>query len=84
MKMLSSISYKVDASYEDLMVSTDARMRDMKRVVLEEGVVFFLYRGLSDKALVMFRTPEGVHMQVCPCDVKRSDPDLIYAMCYGV
>lgn len=87
MRPLSTRVIETDASYEDIIASVDTHkdLKAMKRVVMEEHVVFFIYRGCEDKAIVMMNN-DGFFMSVCDCPKVtrlRSDPDLVYALCYG-
>lgn len=88
MRPLSTRTFKLDASYKDIIanVNTHKDLKAMKQTVIEEGVVFFIYRGGEDHAIVMMHN-NTFSMHVCPCPgIKRleSNPDLIYAMCYGI
>ena len=89
MKPLSTRIIESDASYEEIMQSVDTHkdLKHMKRAVLDEGVCFFIYRGRHDEALLMVRRQQSLYMKVCPCPKVlnlKSNPDLLYAMCYGV
>ena len=89
MRPLSTRVFKLDASYRDIMASVDAHkeLKAMKRTVMEESVVFFIYRGGEDTAMVMMNVDGECCMHVQDCRrVKRlhSDPELLYALCYGV
>ena len=89
MRPLSTRAIRIDASYEDIMASVDTHndLKAMKRTVMEEGAVFFVYRGGDDHAIVMMRVDGVFSMHVCPCPkVKKfkTDPDLVYALCYGL
>ena len=46
-------------------VDDHAELKQMKKTVMEENVVFFVYRGCEDKAIIMMNC-EGFYMQVCP------------------
>ena len=88
MRPLSTRVIQSDASYDDIMsnVDTHQELKQMKKVVMEENVVFFIYRGCEDKAIVMMSNG-GFYMSVCDCPKVtrlKSNPDLIYALCYGV
>ena len=87
MRPLSTRVFELDASYEEIMQSVDTHkeLKKMKQVVMESKVVFFIYRGCEDTAIVMMNN-EGFHMSVQPCPkiLKfTTNPDLIYALCYG-
>ena len=88
MRPLSTRVIQSDASYQDIMASVDTHkeLKEMKRVVMEENVVFFIYRGCEDKAIIMM-CHDDFYMSVCDCPKVmklKSDPDLLYALCYGV
>ena len=88
MRPLSTRVIETDASYQDIMASVDdhKELKQMKKTVMEENVVFFIYRGCEDKAIIMMNC-EGFYMQVCPCPKVlklKTNPDLVYALCYGV
>ena len=88
MRPLSTRVIETQASYQDIMASVDdhKELKQMKKTVMEENVVFFVYRGCEDKAIIMMNC-EGFYMQVCPCPKVlklKTNPDLVYALCYGV
>ena len=88
MRPLSTRVLETEASYQDIMASVDTHkdLKQMKHTVMEENVVFFVYRGCEDKAIIMMNC-EGFYMQVCPCPKVmrlKTNPDLVYALCYGV
>ena len=88
MRPLSTRVIQSDASYQDIMASVDTHkeLKKMKRVVMEENVVFFIYRGCDDKAIIMM-CQDKFYMSICDCPKVtklKSDPDLLYALCYGV
>jgi len=88
MRPLSTRVLRTDASYDDIIASVDSHkdLKAMKKVVIEENVVFFVYRGCEDRAIIMMMADE-FHMQVCDCPKVlklKSNPDLVYALCYGV
>lgn len=88
MRPLSTRVIKSDASYEEIMSSVDEHkeLKAMKKCVMEENVVFFIYRGCEDKAIVMMCMDE-FYMSVCDCPKvtrMKTNPDLLYALCYGV
>lgn len=89
MRPLSTRAFELDATYEEVMSSVDTHkdLKAMKKTVMEEGVVFFVYRGGDDNAIVMMRMDGVFCMHVCPCPkVKqlKSNTDLLYALCYGI
>ena len=73
MRPLSTRVIETEASYQDIMASVDTHkdLKEMKKTVMEENVVFFVYRGCEDKAIIMMNC-EGFYMQVCPCPPKQS------------
>lgn len=88
MRPLSTRILETGASYQDIMACVDTHedLKQMKKTVMEESVVFFIYRGCEANAIIMMNC-EGFYMQVCPCPkvVKlKTNPDLVYALCYGV
>lgn len=88
MRPLSTRILATEASYQDIMASVDTHkdLKQMKKTVMEESVVFFIYRGCEDNAIIMMNC-EGFYMQVCPCPKVmrlKTNPDLVYALCYGV
>ena len=88
MRPLSTRVIECDASYEDIIASVDTHkdLKQMKKVVMEENVVFFIYRGCEDKAIIMM-CHDDFYMSVCDCPKvakMKTSPDLLYALCYGV
>ena len=88
MRPLSTRIIETEASYQDIMTSVDTHkdLKQMKKTVMEENVVFFIYRGCEDTAIIMMNC-EGFYMQVCPCPKVlklKTNPDLVYALCYGI
>ena len=88
MRPLSTRVLETEASYKEIMASVDdhIELRQMKKTVMEENVVFFIYRGCEDSAIIMMNC-DGFYMQVCPCPKVlrlKTNPDLVYALCYGV
>ena len=89
MRPLSTRAFQLDATYQEIMASvgTHKELKAMKTTVMEEGVVFFVYRGGDDIAIVMMRMGGEFCMHVCPCPkVKQlnTNKDLLYALCYGI
>ena len=87
MRPLSTRVLEIEASYDEIMASVDTHkdLKQMKKAVMEANVVFFIYRGCDDKAIIMMNCGE-FYMQVCPCPKVlrlKTNPDLIYALCYG-
>jgi len=87
MRPLSTRVFELEASYDEIMQNVDSHeeLKKMKKVVMESKVVFFIYRGCEDTAIVMMNN-NGFHMSVqsCPKVLKfTTDPNLIYALCYG-
>ena len=88
MRPLSTRIIETDATYEEIIASVDKHkdLKAMKKCVMEENVVFFIYRGCEDKAIIMMCMDE-FYMSVCNCPKvtkMKTDPDLIYALSYGV
>ena len=89
MRPLSTRVLKTSATYAEILASVDEHeeLKQMRNLVLSEGVCFFIYRGRDDRAIVMMKQGEALYTKICPCPkVLRldTDPDLVYAMCYGV
>jgi len=89
MRPLSTRLIKSDASYKEIIASVDSNkdLKQMKKVVIEEGVCFFIYRGNEDSVVLMMKQNNTVHLQECPCpDVLKlkSNSDYLYVLCYGV
>lgn len=87
MRPLSTRIIESDATYDEIIRSVDTHkdLKKMKSLVMESKVVFFIYRGCDDSAIIMMNN-EGFYIGVCPCPKilrLRSDPDLLYALCYG-
>ena len=87
MRPLSTRVIESDASYEDIIASVDTHkeLKAMKKVVMEENVVFFIYRGCEDKAIIMM-CHDDFYMSVCDCPrvtKMKTNPGLLYALCYG-
>ena len=87
MRPLSTKIIKSDASYDEIIRSVDTQeyLKQMKSLVMESKVVFFIYKGCDDSAIVMMNNA-GFYIGVCHCPKilrLRSDPDLLYALCYG-
>ena len=89
MRPLSTRIIKTDASYKEIIASVDSHkdLKQMKKVVIDEGVCFFLYRGNEDSVVVMMKENDSIHMQECQCPnvmKLKSNPDYLYVLCYGV
>ena len=87
MKPLSTRVIETDATYKEIIATVDTHkdLKQMKHLVMESKDVFFIYRGCDDHAIVMMNH-KGFYMSVCPCPKVlrlRSDPDLVYALCYS-
>jgi hypothetical protein len=88
MRPLSTRIVKTEATYSEIISSVDSNeeLQQMKKVVMEEGVCFFMYRGNEESVVVMMKQNNGVHVQECPCpDVVKlhSNSDYLYVLCYG-
>ena len=86
---MSTRIFEMDATYQEIIqnINTHKELKKMKALVLENNVVFFIYRGCADTAVVLMRGPEGFYASVqdCPKTAKlKTNPDLLYALCYGV
>lgn len=89
MRPLSTRIIKTEASYSDIMASVDSHdeLKQMKSLVMEKGVCFFMYRGCENTAIIMMKQMDKLYMNVCPCPSVmklKSNPELVYALCYGV
>ena len=80
---LSTTTYKINQSYEEIIISTDERLLKIKETIVENNVVFFLYKGMENRAIVMFKNNDGVYSKICPCEIKKSNPELLYVLCYS-
>jgi len=88
MRPLSTRVFEMNATYEEIIqnVNTHPELKKMKKLVMEEKVVFFIYRGCDSKAVVLMGGQGGFHASVhaCPKTAKlKTNPDLLYALCYG-
>ena len=88
MRPLSTRVIESDASYKDILESVDKNedLKQMKKVVMEENVVFFIYRGCEDKAIIML-CQDKFYISICECPKVtklKTNPDLLYALCYGI
>ena len=82
MRPLSTRVIESDATYEEIIANVDKH----KKCVMEENVIFFIYRGCEDKAIIMMCMNE-FYMSVCDCPKvtkMKTNPDLLYALSYGV
>ena len=88
MRPLSTRVIESDATYEEIIASADRHkdLKAMKKCVMEENVIFFMYRGCEDKAIIMMCMGE-FFMSVCDCPKvtrMKTNPDFLYALSYGV
>ena len=88
MKPLSTRIFKLEATYDEILHSMDthAELKKMKALVMDQKVVFFIYRGCEQNAIVMMCNDGTFHasVQACPKNIElKTDPDLLYALCYG-
>ncbi len=79
----------MEATYDEILQNVDKHdeLKKMKACVMEQNVVFFVYRGGADTAVVFMNSENGFYasIQECPKLTKlKTDPDLLYALCYGV
>lgn len=80
----------LDASYEDILANlfVHTELKKMCEIVLQQkSFCFFIYKGTSDEALVVFNYAGSVRAHVCTCPIVcrnfESKPDLIYILCYN-
>lgn len=88
MKPLSTRVFEMDATYDEIIKNVDKHktLKRMKEVVMKEKVVFFIYRGCDSNAVVMMCGDNGFHVSKQPCPKNtqlKTNPDLLYALCYG-
>jgi hypothetical protein len=78
----------MDATYAQIIQNIDSHkeLKKMKALVMEEKVVFIIYRGGETNAVIMMNLGNGFHasVQSCPKNAKlKTNADLLYALCYG-
>jgi len=88
MRPLSTRVFELDATYSEIIqnIDTHKELKKMKALVMTEKVVFIIYRGGETNAVIMMNLGNGFHasVQSCPKNAKlKSDPNLLYALCYG-
>lgn len=88
MRPLSTRVFEMDATYQEIIqnVDTHKELKKMKNLVMEQNVVFFIYRGCDTNAVVLMGGGGGFHASVHPCPKNaklKTNPDLLYALCYG-
>ena len=79
----------MEASYKEILQNVDKHeeRKKMKACVIENNVVFFIYRGCENTAVVLMNGQDGFYssIQECPKLTKlKTNPDLLYALCYGI
>ena len=79
----------MEATYEEIIdnVNKHEELKKMKSLVMEQNVVFFIYRGCEKTAVVLMNGEDGFYASVqdCPKLTKlKTNPDLLYALCYGI
>ena len=87
MRPLSTRVIESNATYDEIIANVDKHkdLKAMKKCVMEEKTVFFIYRGCEEKAIVMMCLND-FYMAVCDCPKvakMKTNPDLLYALCYG-
>ena len=82
MKPLSTRIIKSEATYEDLLMQfhEHPEMKCMRDLTISEGVVFFVYKGCTDAAMVIFRGEAFVKPFTMPHETL---PDRLYIQSYG-
>ena len=88
MRPLSTRVFEMSATYAQIIqnIDTHKELKKMKALVMTEKVVFIIYRGGETNAVIMMNLGNGFHasVQSCPKNAKlKSNPDLLYALCYG-
>lgn len=88
MRPLSTRVFEMEATYAEIIknVDTHKELKKMKTLVLQESVVFFIYRGCSDTAVVLMKVEGGLYASIQPCPKTaklKTNPDFLYALCYG-
>jgi hypothetical protein len=88
MRPLSTRVFEMDATYAQIIQNIDSHkeLKKMKALVMEEKVVFIIYRGGETNAVIMMNLGNGFHasVQSCPKNAKlKTNADLLYALCYG-
>lgn len=88
MRPLSTRIFKMEATYAQIIknIDTHEELTKMKALVMTEKVVYIIYRGGEKNAVIMMNLGSGFHasVQSCPKNAKlKSNPDLLYALCYG-
>ena len=88
MRPLSTRVFELEATYAEIIqnIDTHEELKKMKALVMTEKVVFIIYRGGETNAVIMMNLGSGFHasVQSCPKNAKlKSNPDLLYALCYG-
>ena len=79
----------MDATYDEILqnVDTHKELKKMKDCVIQNNVVFFVYRGGADTAVVLMNGENGFYASIQECTkLKRlkTEPDFLYSLCYGV
>ena len=88
MRPLSTRVFELEATYAEIIqnIDTHKELQKMKALVMTEKLVFIIYRGGETNAVIMMNLGSGFHasVQSCPKNAKlKSNPDLLYALCYG-
>ena len=88
MRPLSTRVFEMEASYAQIIenIDTHKELKKMKALVMAEKIVYIIYRGGEKMAVIMMNLGNGFHASVqnCPKNAKlKTNPDLLYALCYG-
>ena len=88
MRPLSTRVFEMQATYAEIIQNVDTHkdLKKMKELVMTEKVIFIIYRGGETNAVIMMNLGNGFHASVqnCPKNAKlETNPDLLYALCYG-
>lgn len=89
MSRLSTRVFEMEATYDEILQNVDKHeeLKKMKACVIEQNVVFFIYRGCADTAVVLMNGENGFYASIQECTKLKqlkTNPDLLYALCYGV
>lgn len=79
----------MEATYDEIIQNVDRHeeLKKMKACVMEQNVVFFVYRGGADTAVVLMKGEIGFYASIQECTKLKqlkTDPAFLYALCYGV
>jgi len=89
MRPLSTRIFELDATYDEIIKNIDVHeeLKKMKEVVETHNVIYIIYRGCETNAVIMMSMGGRFHVSVQPCPKNtklKTNPDLLYALCYGI